>query len=116
MRRELRPFGVQTVSIEPGPIATAIWEKGLKQKDEMVVSEDLLPFYGEKLKKFERATKKVAETAVPVERVTQVILHALQIPHPKARYVVGRKTLPLEMLTLRALPDRLADWMIRKQF
>src|SRR4029077_6964688 len=38
LRRELRPWGIHVAVIEPGTIATPIWDKGIASGDELEAS------------------------------------------------------------------------------
>lgn len=70
LRRELRPFGVQVVTIGPGAIETPIWGKGRSDADEYL---DALPpeaerLYGEKFRKFQAFLDKSGDAASPPRR------------------------------------------------
>lgn len=118
LRRELRQFGVQVVIVEPGPIATPIWEKNLGRKDALLeeLAEDQKALYGKDLKRMQKMVSVEASRAVPVERVSEVIEKALTSSRPRTRYVIGRKTIGAEMLFAQHMPDRWMDALILKEF
>lgn len=118
LRRELRQFGSRVIVIEPGPIATPIWEKGLGKKDYLLgeLSPALRKAYAHELAQFQKGAEKSARSAVPVDRVSDAIEAALTAARPKTRYVVGAKGLPVAMAVAGMLPDKLLDALVAKQF
>ncbi|MFK5037138.1 SDR family NAD(P)-dependent oxidoreductase, partial [Klebsiella pneumoniae] len=62
LRRELRQFGCRVIVLEPGPIATPIWEKNFEKKDVVLNSMpvDLRDVYGRELEKFLKGAAKSA--------------------------------------------------------
>jgi NAD(P)-dependent dehydrogenase (short-subunit alcohol dehydrogenase family) len=88
-RRELAPHGVRVALIEPGNIATPIWDKGLDpaRLDELGPQADRL--YGPGLAFALAQGRHAADTAIPAERVARVVRRALTASRPRARYVVG---------------------------
>ncbi|MGH2448322.1 MAG: SDR family NAD(P)-dependent oxidoreductase [Chloroflexota bacterium] len=107
LRRELAPFGVHVVLIEPGPIRSHFGRVAGEQAAGTSASpyHRLATAYGSASHTndlFQRSSQTVA----------RVILRAVQSPHPRARY---RITFPARMAELaRVLPDRLVDWGIRR--
>lgn len=118
LRRELRQFGVEVVLVEPAPVATPIWEKNLSQKDNVL--RELRPgmeeLYGAAIARFTDLVAQSAKEAVPVDRVSRVILHALRARRPRTRYLVGPRGISLQIALLEWLPDRWADALIAKGF
>lgn len=118
LRRELRSFGVKVVVVEPGPVNTAIWEKGIKQKDVLKESVDKTAFavYERELATFLTLVEASARQAVPARKVSSIVLKALKTKQPKARYVVGSVSDGLQAGLLSLLPDHWADSLIAKEF
>jgi NAD(P)-dependent dehydrogenase (short-subunit alcohol dehydrogenase family) len=115
LRLELYPWGIDVSIIEPGAIATPIWEKSMQVSSEI---ESELPIEGKQLYKStaERIRDRVglsARRAIPTDAVVQAVLHALTAKRPKTRYLVGRDA-KVRALMLRWLPDRLQDWILKK--
>ncbi|MDP3936793.1 MAG: SDR family NAD(P)-dependent oxidoreductase [Deltaproteobacteria bacterium] len=110
LRRELRGTGVQVSLIEPGAIATPIWEKGQKAGNESLaaLSEEALRVYGKGLTKLAEAAEKMSKIALPPERVAEVVAHALTSPKPKTRYLVGKEA-KIQKTLSSLLGDRLFD-------
>jgi NAD(P)-dependent dehydrogenase (short-subunit alcohol dehydrogenase family) len=92
LRRELRPWGIEVSVIEPGSVATKIWEKGTVQAREL--SETLPPegqeLYGGAVGKMLKLAAETAARGIPPEEVAKDVVHALTSPKPKTRYLVGR--------------------------
>lgn len=118
LRRELMPFGVKVIVVEPGPIDTPIWEKNLTKKELLMAElpESLHKVYGRPLEKFQRGAEQSAKSAVPVDKVSDVIEKALRLKNPRTRYVVGTRTLPAQMAMFGLMPDRAVDFLIAKAF
>ena len=115
LRLELYPWGIEVSIIEPGAIATPIWDKSLQisldvEKDIPVETKHL----------YEAAAARIRETmsvaaarAIPPDAVVKAVLHALTAKRPKTRYLVGRDA-KLRALMLKWLPDRFQDWILKK--
>jgi NAD(P)-dependent dehydrogenase (short-subunit alcohol dehydrogenase family) len=109
LRVELQPWGIDVALVEPGPVATPIWEKGRASADarRAALTPDAGALYGDAIAAVERVVDRSAREAIPAEEVAEIVAHALTAPRPKTRYLVGRHT------RLRALfahlPDRLRD-------
>ncbi len=112
LRREMRKFGVRVSIVEPGAIATPIWEKskdqGLKPNN---FAPEIMEVYGHTLNKFLKKIEQVEREASPVSVVTAAVEHALTARRPRTRYPVGRGISFVAALS-RALPDRLLDRII----
>lgn len=114
LRREVQPFGVKVALIEPGAIATPIWEKA---KDEGLgapskYSKEVVEAYGPAMKRFTKKVQQMAAKAAPVSVVTKAVEHALLSRGPSTRYPVGRGTKATTLL-LNVIPDQLMDRVFR---
>ena len=101
LRLELRPWGIHVILVEPGNIATPIWQKGLAFADQL---EAKLPpeaqaYYGP-IFPFMRAML-TRSRGTPADAVAQVVEQALTAAQPNARYLVGNDA------RLRTLIERL---------
>jgi NAD(P)-dependent dehydrogenase (short-subunit alcohol dehydrogenase family) len=110
LRKELRPWGIHVVAIEPGSIDTEIWRKGTEAASETL--ERLPPegreLYGEAIEKGMALAGKLAQHAAPPERGAAVVERALSASRPRTRYIVGIDARAQIMLD-RLLPDRAMD-------
>lgn len=112
LRREVQRFGVSVSVIEPGPIKTKIWEKGVEQSVDKVasLSPTLQEAYGEKMRSFKKAIDNAVDSALDVSHTTTAIYHACSSPKPKTRYIVSKRAKMIKFL--RVLPDSIADKLI----
>lgn len=115
LRVELRPWNIHVAIVEPGPIATPIWQKSLATADEL--TQALPPvahhLYGAAMAKARERLIAASQAGIPPEAVAQVVAHALTAPRPKTRYPIGRGV-RLVILFARFIPDRLRDWLITR--
>ena len=90
LRVELRTSGVQVALIEPGSVATPIWDKSRAEADRVSVPPELQREYGHVPAAMDKALDDTAKRGVPPEQVADTIHRALSARRMKARYVVGR--------------------------
>ncbi|GIK56012.1 MAG: SDR family oxidoreductase [Chloroflexi bacterium] len=109
LRRELLLYGIDVILIEPGTVRTPIIGKFAGQ-----VARYMETDYGRVLQPLAAQVEKREQSALPVERVTAVILQALESEHPKTRYPLPRKRLTGWLLP-RLLPDRWFDRLVARQ-
>jgi NAD(P)-dependent dehydrogenase (short-subunit alcohol dehydrogenase family) len=115
LRREVAAHGVKVVSIEPGGIATPIWDKGLD--DGRRITQDMPEEAARRYAKLIPAVIQVAERlgreGLPPEAVAEVVGKAVTARRPRARYVVGRDA-KIQAIAARLLPDRVLDAVIAR--
>jgi NAD(P)-dependent dehydrogenase (short-subunit alcohol dehydrogenase family) len=114
LRREVAAHGVKVVSIEPGGIATPIWDKGLD--DGRRITQDMPEEAARRYAKLIPAVIQVAERlgreGLPPEAVAEVVGKAVTTRRPRARYVIGRDA-KVQAIAARLLPDAAMDALIR---
>ena len=117
LRLELKPWGIEVSVIEPGMVATPIWEKGQEQMADRLASmpREALELYGPLIRAFGAVVKGAPRRAVPPEAVVDAVRHALESPRPRARYVVGRVA-RVRLLLQSLLPRRWMDGIIHRFF
>jgi NAD(P)-dependent dehydrogenase (short-subunit alcohol dehydrogenase family) len=88
LRLELRHWGIRVCVVAPGAIKTPIWDKSEQAADAVSksISPDGMKLYEDDLNVWRKLVAKIAEDADPVEKVVEKVVHALESPHPKARY------------------------------
>ena len=110
LRRELRHLGVEVVVVEPGAIATPIWQKGLATGQQL--AETMTPEQRARYQEINAAAARNAQQAardgVPPEQVARVIETAVTARRPRTRYLVGRDAKVTARLAA-LLPDRVMD-------
>jgi NAD(P)-dependent dehydrogenase (short-subunit alcohol dehydrogenase family) len=115
LRQELRPWGIWVSVIEPGAVATPIWEKGARTREQLLESMPpaALELYRPVVDAMPRVLARQAKSGVPPERVFERVQHALTSPRPKPRYLVGPEArIQLALRTL--LPTRTFDALIAR--
>lgn len=109
LRRELRGWGISVSVIEPGSIATAIWDRGERSADEIgersPAREEL---YGKAIARYRKVMRKTAERGIPPEKVAGTIEHALSSSRPRSRYLVGLDA-KVQARIKYVIPTRLFD-------
>lgn len=115
LRQELRPFGVQVSIVEPGSVATPIWDKAKATADAIRgdLSGEQEDIYGAKLERAASVIEEVGARGVPPEKVAGVIAHALTARRPRTRYLIGADAKAM-VLMRRLLPDRLGDRIVAR--
>ena len=115
LRQELRPFGVQVSIVEPGSIATPIWDKGkvTAQAVRRDLSAEDRELYGETVARMEELLGRTARRGAPPEKVAKVVAHALTASRPRTRYLVGADARVTATLA-KLLPDRLRDRLVAR--
>jgi NAD(P)-dependent dehydrogenase (short-subunit alcohol dehydrogenase family) len=113
LRVELRTSGVQVALIEPGSVATPIWDKARAEGDQLTVPANLQREYGHIPAAMNKALEDTAERGVPPELVAQTIERALTARRMKARYLVGRDAKAM-VFVRRLLPDLVFDRFARR--
>jgi NAD(P)-dependent dehydrogenase (short-subunit alcohol dehydrogenase family) len=115
LRLELYPWGIEVSIIEPGAIATPIWNKSLKAAidAEALVSAEGKQLYGEAARRVREAVDRSARRAIPTDAVVRAVLHALTARRPRTRYLVGADA-KARAIMAQWLPDRLQDWILKK--
>ncbi|MBD2678711.1 MULTISPECIES: SDR family oxidoreductase [Nostoc] len=113
MRMELKPWGISVSIIEPGSIATPIWNKSLAQADigQDSLSESALNLYGQAMNTVRHKMQTIASRGISADIVAQAVVHALTAKQPKTRYLVGQDA-KIQAVLKHILPDKLHDRLI----
>jgi NAD(P)-dependent dehydrogenase (short-subunit alcohol dehydrogenase family) len=112
LRLEVRRWGIHVSLVEPGAIATPIWDKAGSVVADLVsqASPETLELYGSAI---ESMRGRFAPHGIPVEEAARVVARALTARRPKARYPIGPEG---RIVTLfRRLPDGVRDWILARQ-
>jgi NAD(P)-dependent dehydrogenase (short-subunit alcohol dehydrogenase family) len=113
LRVELRSSGVQVALVEPGSVATPIWEKSRTQGELLSVPPELQEQYGNVPAAMEGVLQDTAKRGIPPEQVAETIEQALSARRMKARYLIGRDARGM-LIAKRLLPDHLFDRLARR--
>jgi NAD(P)-dependent dehydrogenase (short-subunit alcohol dehydrogenase family) len=91
LRAELSPWGIKVILVEPGAIATAIWQRGRASGDAVTAQmpESASTLYARQIAGMRANAARSAKRGLPPERVARSIREALTTGRPRARYLVG---------------------------
>ncbi len=115
LRIELRTWGIRVSIVEPGPIATPIWEKSFAAADRLAnaIPSQAMALYEPDLTIVRKSISKIANQAEPVDVVVRAVVHALTAPNPKTRYFLHFRN-RLLFRGFKVVPDVIRDWIIRR--
>jgi NAD(P)-dependent dehydrogenase (short-subunit alcohol dehydrogenase family) len=115
LRREVAELGVRVVVVEPGAIATPIWDKGIAVGDEIVAHGDptARARYERLIGTIRAAAQANARDGLPPSAVAEVIGEAMTAEKPRTRYLIGREA-KLRARLARVLPDRAFDALVAR--
>jgi NAD(P)-dependent dehydrogenase (short-subunit alcohol dehydrogenase family) len=113
LRVELASSGVQVALVEPGSVATPIWDKARETGDQLIVPPQLQKEYGRVPAAMDKVLQDTAKRGVPAEQVAQTVERALTSRRMKSRYVVGRDARAM-ILARRLLPDHVFDRVAKR--
>jgi len=112
LRLEARPWGIQAVLIEPGPVRTEFFEVVLARDGGKAPGTDPWATFYRHASEIER---EMLDQAIPPEAVAKTILRACLAARPRDRYVCGTMAKGTN-LALRLLPRRWVDAVVNRQF
>jgi NAD(P)-dependent dehydrogenase (short-subunit alcohol dehydrogenase family) len=113
LRVELASSNVQVALVEPGSVATPIWDKARESGDQVSVPPQLQKEYGNVPAAMDKALQDTAKRGVPAEQVAQTIERALTSRRMKSRYVVGRDARAM-IIARGLLPDHVFDRVAKR--
>jgi NAD(P)-dependent dehydrogenase (short-subunit alcohol dehydrogenase family) len=114
LRQEMRSFGVEVAIIEPGAVATPIWEKIEASAARKRMGPDAELVYGESLDKLQALAAKAGASGVAPDEVAKAVEHALTAAGPRTRYVIGREA-KIQGKLGAVLPDRTMDRLVARE-
>lgn len=108
LRRELYGSGIDVILIQPGGVATPIWQKAASQTE-----ANYHPRYARAGAAFRAIALAAGANGIPTERVGQLVLRILRARSPRPRYLVTPH--PVTERLMRILPTRLLDRLIARR-
>ena len=108
LRRELLPFGIDVISVAPGPVKTPIWSKGREQTEAFQDNR-----YSHMLEKLGPYTEAAEADGVEPEVVAAAIYEALTAATPRPDVLVMKKGWMAKLLKLT--PKRFQDKLFAKR-
>lgn len=109
LRAELAPFKIKVLLIEPGAIATPIWDRGRAAGDEVQSRDsETNARYADQIVAARKIAERLAQSGLDPSVPARVILDVLQSRNPPSRQVVGREAKVIAAM-VRVLPFRALD-------
>ena len=115
LRVELARWGISVSIVEPANITSKIWDKTLGNIAQLKAetTAEGIELYEAAFGSMTRVTQQCIRAAMPVEKVTEVVRHALTARRPKTRYLVAPPAIKAIFPLICGLPDRVRDWIFR---
>jgi len=113
LRLELQQWGIHVAIVEPGAIATPIWNKSAIEaaERESAIGTELRRLYQPVVAAVRNVVGEASKRAIAPDAVATVVEDALTAPTPKTRYLVGTDA-KLRAFMARLLPDRMSDKLL----
>ncbi len=114
LRIELTPQGIEVVLLEPAAVRTEIWDKGTEGAEQFMKNppEGFMERYGAFFKGVTKFATEGKRRAHDPQCVLDAVIHALESPRPRTRYMMGDGV--GQRRFLRMLPDRMRDKLMLK--
>ncbi|MFN8446421.1 MAG: SDR family oxidoreductase [Caldilineaceae bacterium] len=114
LRLELHSWGIEVISIEPGAVATPIWETSLNRADALIASypPEAIALYGKAIEKKRAEAQNNSKKGIAPMQVAKVIEQALTATRPQTRYLVGPDA-KIAGNIISKLPDRIKDRLLK---
>ncbi len=106
LRRELMLFGIDVITIAPGPVRTPIWDKAEALDITRFANSPYLPA----LTKLRGMLAQMSEKGMPPERIAALVCRALTDSKPRARVVASPE--PIQTFIAGLLPRRWVDRIV----
>jgi NAD(P)-dependent dehydrogenase (short-subunit alcohol dehydrogenase family) len=113
LRREVAPFGVQVIVVEPGAVRTEMAGRGIAatHKVAATMTPEQNQRYGGLVQAITAQAASFTESGLSADAAAKVIAKAVTARKPRTRYTIGRTTALMTLLA-RILPDRILDRVI----
>jgi len=110
LRREIAPWSIRVVLVEPGCVETPVWDKTAVETDRLMADfpESARRRYGERYRRGHALLEFGRRHAMEPQRIARVVLHALECERPAIRYLAGMDCRALA-LAVRLVPDCIID-------
>ena len=115
LRLELRRQGIGVTVLEPGAVATPIWDKGDRAAQAHAEDRQAREHYGPEIDAVSRMARKAAAAAAPVDEIASIALRALMSKKAPARVLAGRDAKIAALLRVW-LPLSWFDALLVRQF
>ena len=103
-------YGIDVIGILPGSVNTSLIGKLESGIDEASKNSEYAPM----LKMFKELNEAKVKEGVPISKVVNTIINAIENPNPKTKYLL-RTSFFMDFLFPALLPTRLFDRIIAKK-
>ena len=116
LRMELHPWKIPVILIQPGAIATPIWDKSsvAGEIDTEAMNAEARERYAPLINKLRDHVASSDDRCIPAEDVARLLHHTLTTTKPRTRYRIGTDA-GLQYVLGRYVPDRLRSWLILRK-
>ena len=87
LRLELETFGIHVIVVEPGSIKTR-FHATVEAHGQAIFARPESPYQG-LYRQYQTVTEEMRKKEPGPEAVSRVVQKAIEVPHPKARYLAG---------------------------
>jgi NAD(P)-dependent dehydrogenase (short-subunit alcohol dehydrogenase family) len=108
LRRELLPYGIDVIVIEPGAVRTEIWDKGAVGAERYADTD-----YADSISRFGEYAQGLAKTGYSPEQFGRLVREVFEKRRPRTRYAISPRKLT-SFTVPRLLPDRWLDRLIAR--
>lgn len=108
-RRELMMYGIDVISIQPGPIQSRIWEKNIGSMAEFADSD-----YSQMIERVDEIMQEARGQALPAVVIAKLVEKIIESRRPRSAYIVHSRTWPVYIIS-HLLPARWVDRLIQRQ-
>ena len=109
LRREMIIYGIDVISIEPGPVKTPIWNKSPEIPAEVLASD-----FGNGLQQFQQYMGKSAKEGMESDDLAMEVFKVYKKRKPKTRYVFMNKKFTNYTIPRHFISARKFDGFIKK--
>lgn len=115
LRQELKGAGIAVVAIQPGAVATPIWDTASATADQFITAMPpaMLERYSKMIEGIRKFAANGAKNGAPPQLVADAIAQALTAARPRTRYVVGRDA-QFAARFVAPLPDHWRDRLLAR--
>lgn len=111
LRMELKPFGIEVITIQPGAIQSKFGDNALKSLAGLITDSSL---YADRRSGMEARATASQQNPTTAEEFAQILVRKIQY-NPKAEIKIGNTSTLLPLLK-RLLPTRVLDKILMKKF
>ena len=113
LRREIVPFGVEVVVVEPGAVRTEMAGRAIAAAHELasIMTPEQSQRYGGLVQAITAQAASFTESGLSADAAAKILAKAVTARKPRTRYTIGRVTALMTLLA-RILSDRILDRVI----